>query len=61
MKDPYLRLQELSSELWNERKALDWTRKGQHERVIKKLEKLINEIKSLDFETENKMLLRLNN
>jgi hypothetical protein len=60
MKDPYLKLQELSSELWNERKGLDWATKTQKHRIINKLDKLIKEIKALDFEKENQILKEIN-
>jgi hypothetical protein len=56
MKDPYLKLQELSSEIWNERKGLDWASQNQKLRILNKLDKLVKEIQSIDFEAENKML-----
>jgi hypothetical protein len=59
MKDPYLELQILSSELWNKKKGLDWTPKGRIENELKKIEKIISQIRLLDFETENKMLREL--
>lgn len=51
--NPYLKLQELSNELWNERKGLDWASQNQKHRIFNKMEKIINQIKELDFTTEN--------
>lgn len=56
MQDPYLELQILSSELWNTKKSLDYSRGKEINRVFNKLDKLISKIKELDFEHENKIL-----
>ena len=50
--DPFLKLTILASELWNERKGLDWASEGSRKRSIEKLEKMVSEIKALDWETE---------
>jgi hypothetical protein len=57
MKDPYLKLVELSSEIWNERKSIDYTyNKASIKRTLKRLDKLTKELKELDFEKENNTL-----
>ena len=57
MKDPYLELQILSSELWNEKKSLDYSRGGKEiTKIFDKMDKIISKIKELDFEAENIIL-----
>ena len=56
-KDTFLKLYQLTSELWNERKGLDWSRNDKgRERKINKLEKMVKDIQSLDWDTEFKFL-----
>lgn len=55
--DVFVKLADLSSDLWNERKGLDWTNKpNERKRIIKNLEKTISQIKDLKFDEEIMML-----
>lgn len=58
-KDVFLRLEQLSSKLWNERKELDYTKGRQFKSKIVRIEKLISEIKNLDFQTEIEFLKKI--
>jgi hypothetical protein len=59
-KDPFLELVQLSSEIWNERKAIYYSAHSQIPRQIQKLRKLLKNLKVIDFETELKSLEEIN-
>jgi len=61
-KDPILKHVQLTEELWNERKGLDYCKqnKGEQKRTIKRMRKLIEQLRSLDLEAEMKLLEGLN-
>lgn len=57
MKDPFLLIQSIASEAWNEKKGLSYTpNKKEKERIIKRLEKLVQQMRELDFDAEIKFL-----
>ncbi|MBU1349489.1 hypothetical protein KJ781_05455 [Patescibacteria group bacterium] len=56
MHDTFLKLEQLSSELWNEKKGLDYANRKQVQQHFIKIEKLIKEIKELDFNAELEFL-----
>lgn len=61
-KNPFLELQNLSSELWNTQKGIAWqsTPKAK-EQYIKRCEKIIGKIRELDFDKEIEFLRYFNN
>lgn len=57
MKDPIFELQSLADDLWHEKKGLDWTdRIAGKKRIINKMQKIADQIKALDFDSEIKVL-----
>jgi hypothetical protein len=55
-KEPFLELVQISSDIWNERKAIQYSASNQLPRQIKKLRKLLKTLQEIDFETELKSL-----
>lgn len=60
MKDQFLELQILSSEIWNEVKAINYDACNK-KRAASKIEKLIFKIKELDLNKELKLIKSINN
>ena len=62
MKDPIFDLQSLADDLWHEKKGLEWesTLYGK-KRIFKKMQKIIDQIKALDFDSEIKILKDIHN
>lgn len=56
MNDPYLKLYEIAEELWQTKKILQWAHKHEKVKAFTKIDKLISEVRSLDFEQENNKL-----
>lgn len=53
MSNPFLQIQHLASEMWNERKGMDHTSDDKSKkRHAKRISKLLSEIKSLKWEQE---------
>jgi hypothetical protein len=60
MKDQFLELQILSSEIWSEAKAIRHNACNK-KRAISKIEKLVEKLKKIDFETEIELIKQVNN
>jgi hypothetical protein len=60
MKDQFLELQILSSEIWGEVKAINHNACNK-KRAVSKIENLISKIKKLDLESELNLLKEINN
>jgi hypothetical protein len=60
MKDQFLELLNLSSEIWSEVKAINYNACNK-KRAVSKIENLITKIKKLDLEAELNLIKEINN